>query len=142
MEPSAGKKGFPVWIGDLHPDVSEKQLKQLFSGFGSIISCYIMKDKHGRQKHFAYVNFTNQQSAEKAAKKLAGYILNGKPIITKGPHLLLSEGFLKMQVDFRPLTDCAFFVDDKMCKNGESVSPDHPELTLLAMNLFFIHNLS
>ena len=128
MELSAGKKGFPVWIGDLHFDVNEKELKQRFSGFGSIVSCHIKNDKHGRKKSSAYVNFTNQESAEKAARKLAGYFFNGKPIKTKGPRQLRSEGYLKAPVDFRPFTDCTFFVEDKVCKNGENVSLKLPRI--------------
>ena len=111
-----------MWIGDLHSDVNEKELKQRFSGFGSIVSCHIKNDKHGRNKHSAYVNFSNQESAEKAARKLAGHYFNGKPIKTKGPHQLRSEGYLKTPVDFRPFTDCTFFMEDKVCKYGETVS--------------------
>ena len=134
MEPVAGKKGFPVWIGDLHSDVNEKELKQRFSGFGSIVSCHIKNDKHGRKKNSAYVNFTNQESAEKAARKLAGHVFKGKAIKTKGPRQLRSEGYLKTQVDFRPFTDCAFFVDDKVCKNGEDVSLKPPRTISLSLN--------
>ena len=129
MEPSAGKGNFPVWIGDLHSDLNEKELEQRFSRFGSIDSCHIKNDQHVGKKHSAYVNFTNQESAEEAARKLEGHVFNGKPIITKGPQQLRSEGYLPAGVNFRPYTDCTFFMDD-MCKHGESVS-----LTLVLLKL-------
>ena len=79
---------------------------------------------------FGYVNFLLEKEAELAAQRLNGFQLWGMTIKTKGPHVLRSEGHLvesppKVQmdaVDYRPFTDCAFFIQRLMCKNGKNVS--------------------
>lgn len=111
----------PVWVGNLHELVTEDELKQRFSGFGLITSCVIMKDKMGQSKQFGYINFVQKENAERAAKKLAGYQFHDKPIKTKGPSSLKKEGHLKKAINYRPLTDCSFFLDGNTCKNGNKV---------------------
>ena len=87
---------YPVWVGNLHQAVTEKQLRETFSGFGKIHSCMIRTDPvSGRSKNLGYVNFLKKERAENAARKMAGYILNGQNIQTKGPTKLISEGYLK-----------------------------------------------
>ena len=121
--PQKRSSTFPVWVGNLHQTVTEKQLKETFSGFGKIHSCSIITDPvSGRSKHLGYVNFLKKERAENASRKLAGSILNGQPIQTKGPTKLISEGHLKQAIDYRPYTDCAFFMDGKECKNGKKVT--------------------
>ena len=112
---------YPVWVGNLHDEITEPVLKQRFSGFGAIDSCKIMRDIKGQSKHFAYVNFINKAKAETAARKLNGFEFLGKPIKTKGPSVLKNEGHLKKKVNYRPLTDCAFYVEGKVCKHGKEV---------------------
>lgn len=124
-QPSHKKRGqptYPVWVGNLHQDVKDKELRATFSGYGKIATCVIMKDEHGRSKHFGYVNYLKEERAECAARKMAGYVLHGLPIQTKGPTKLVSEGHLKRQFDYRPLTDCAFFAEGSECKYGKRVS--------------------
>ena len=75
----------------------------------------------GRSKSLGYVNFLKKERAENAARKMAGYLLNGQTIQTKGPTKLISEGYLKQAIDYRPYTDCAFFMEGKECKNGLKV---------------------
>ena len=112
---------YPVWVGNLHDSVTEAVLKQKFSGFGSIDSCKIMKDSKGKTKNFGYVNFTVKSKAENAARKLNGSDVSGKPIKTKGPSVLRKEGYLKRAQNYRPLTDCTFFMDGIHCSKGEEV---------------------
>ena len=112
---------YPVWVGNLHESVTENVLKQLFSGFGSMKSCAIMKDSKGKTKNFGYVNFTVKSVAENAARKLNGHEIRGKIIKTKGPAVLRKEGYLKMTRNYRPLTDCTFFVLGKGCAKGDEV---------------------
>lgn len=114
---------YPVWVGNIHESVSEDMLRQRFSGFGAIKSCSILlDDTTGHSKHLGYINFVKRSEAERAAKKLNGYKLNGRSLRTKGPGALGREGHLKRPVDFRPLTDCSFFLKKNDCKNGNKVS--------------------
>ena len=80
---------------------------------------------------FGYVNFYSEAEAEGAASAKQGYILSGIAIKTKGPSVLSYQGHLAKSpsealsppgLNFRPLTDCSFFVMGKKCKKGASVS--------------------
>ena len=112
---------YPVWAGNLHDNVTEAILKQRFSGFGSVDSCKIMTDNRGKSKNFGYVNFTVKSIAENAARKLNGCDIEGKPVKTKGPTELRKEGHLKRSQNYRPLTDCTFFINGKGCTKGDEV---------------------
>lgn len=118
-------RSYPVWVGNLHEEVTDAELRQKFSGFGSLKSCVIKRDQSGRSKHFGYVSFHKKDVADRAAKRLLGQKLRGKAMKTKGPSALKKEGHLKKTTDFRPLTDCAFFIDSDSCKNGDKVSPSY-----------------
>ena len=115
------EKTYPVWIGNLHEDVTDDLLKQKFLGSGKITSVKVMKDKKGRSKNFGYVNFASKTPAERAAKKFNGFEYMGKAMKTKGPEQLKKEGHTKQMKNFRPYTDCLFFMQAKVCKNGDQV---------------------
>ncbi|KAL9957262.1 hypothetical protein ACROYT_G038876 [Oculina patagonica] len=122
---------FPVWVGGLSLDVKENVLHNLFYKFGPIKSIVILRDDSGRSKQCGFVNFLSQEVAELAAKKLDGCEVLGQAIKTKGPRELLSTGrsttFVPVTAvnsekkDYRPLTDCPFFVENRQCfpKPGE-----------------------
>lgn len=122
---------FPVWVGGLSLEVKENVLHNLFYKFGPIKSIMILKDECGRSKQCGFVNFLSQEVAELAAKKLDGCQVLGQAIKTKGPLELLSTGRSTTFVpstaanvekkDYRPLTDCPFFVENRECfpKPGE-----------------------
>ena len=53
--------------------MTEKQLKETFSGFGKIHSCSIITDPvSGRSKHLGYVNFLKKERAEKCCQEIGG----------------------------------------------------------------------
>ena len=120
-----GAPTYPVWVGSLSESVREEDLIRLFSKHGAIASCRLMKDKQGRSKKFGYVNFHNRVEAEKAAKKLAGFKIQGLAIKTKGPSVLQEQGHFKttpsVGANYRPLTDCTFFIQGAICKKGKKV---------------------
>ena len=115
------EKTYPVWVGNLHENVTDDMLKQKFVGLGTVLSSKVMKDKKGRTKNFGYVNFASKGPAELAAKKLNGFEFMGKVMKTKGPDQLKKEGHMKQMTNFRPYTDCLFFMQGKVCKNGDQV---------------------
>ena len=119
---SAAKKGllqaaYPVWVGSLDATVDEAVLTSAFQHFGTIHSVVVQKDEFGRSKCFGYVNFTSQSHAEKAAKTMNSKGVAGKKIKTKGPKVLQTEGyFVSGGTDYRPLTDCRYFMKRGHCK--------------------------
>lgn len=120
-----GAPTYPVWVGSLHESVREKDLTRVFSKHGAIASCRVMKDEHGKSKKFGYVNFHKRAEAEKAAKNLVGFKIQGLPIKTKGPGVLQDQGHFKTTpsaaANYRPLTDCSFFIQGAKCKKGKKV---------------------
>ena len=122
-----GQPTFPVWVGSLKDTVSEKHLRKIFGRYGSIDSVKLMTDKTtGKFKGFGWVNFTSRAEAEKAATRMAGVPVHGAAIKTTGPAELERKGLFSptflTRRDFRPLTDCSFYIQGKQCKNGDSVS--------------------
>ena len=83
---------------------------------------------------FGFVNFYNEVEAERAATAKQGFKVSGVSIKTKGPRQLSVEGhFTKSPPkpegilansshNYRPLTDCAYFVSGKKCTKGGNVS--------------------
>jgi RNA recognition motif-containing protein len=74
-----------IYVGNLPYDVSEDELKQQFSTFGSVTDVSIPKDKDsGRSKGFGFIEMPNKSEADAA---VAG--MNSKPF--KDRTLTVSE---------------------------------------------------
>jgi len=118
---SAAKKGllqaaYPVWVGSLDASVDEVQLTLAFRHFGKIHSVVVQRDEFGRSKCFGYVNFTSASVAEKAAAAMNSKIIAGQKVKTKGPRVLQTEGYFVSGKDYRPFTDCRYFMKRGRCK--------------------------
>ncbi|KAM3340339.1 polyadenylate-binding protein 7 isoform X1 [Capsicum galapagoense] len=70
-----------LYVGDLHPDVSDGQLFDFFSEFKSLSSVRVCRDSStGRSLCYGYVNFVVPQDAVCAIEVKNNSILNGKVI--------------------------------------------------------------
>ncbi|KAE9590885.1 hypothetical protein Lalb_Chr20g0112331 [Lupinus albus] len=70
-----------LYVGDLHPDVSEGQIFELFSEFKSLASVRVCRDTStGKSLCYGYVNFVSLQDAIRAIELKNHAILNGKAI--------------------------------------------------------------
>ncbi|XVF76322.1 hypothetical protein PTKIN_Ptkin13bG0257200 [Pterospermum kingtungense] len=70
-----------LYVGDLHPDVSDGQLYDAFSGFKSMASVRVCRDSStGRSLCYGYVNFVSPQDAQHAIEAKNHTLLNGKMI--------------------------------------------------------------
>ena len=68
-----------IYVGDLSYDVTEDDLKAVFSEFGEVDSLNIIKDKSsGRSKGFGFVEMPNNSEADKAIEALNGTELKGR----------------------------------------------------------------
>ena len=68
-----------IYVGDLSYDVTEDDLKAVFSEFGEVDSLNIIKDKFsGRSKGFGFVEMPNNSEADKAIEALNGTELKGR----------------------------------------------------------------
>ena len=111
-----------MWVGSLRVSVKEADLHDAFVKFGTVLSCKVMHDEEGWSRKFGYVNYSSAEDAEWAARNMNGKELHKATIKTKGPRMLEEEGHTKAPgVDYRPLTDCKFFVRSSMCTKGGEV---------------------
>ena len=121
---------YPVWVGSLPPNATEVDLMNAFSGCGNVVSVKVMKDSEGKSRQFGYINFARQHDAEWAAKFGTAVLIQGRSISVKGPTELEREGHYKRRAaasgatkDYRPLTDCLFFMEKDGCKARDKVQP-------------------
>lgn len=70
-----------IYVGQLPYNVSEEELKELFTPFGEIASLNLIKDKFsGRSKGFAFVDMPSNSEADTAIKALNKSMLKGREI--------------------------------------------------------------
>jgi len=68
-----------IFVGNLHTDVTEEELKQLFAEYGEIQSYKIIRDMYsGDSRGFGFVEFNNKSEAIKAIQELDGKEYKGK----------------------------------------------------------------
>nr|AAG38953.1 testis-specific poly(A)-binding protein [Homo sapiens] len=70
-----------LYVGDLHPDVTEAMLYEKFSPAGPILSIRICRDLiTSGSSNYAYVNFQHTKDAEHALDTMNFDVIKGKPV--------------------------------------------------------------
>ena len=70
-----------IYVGNLSYEVTEKDLREAFEGFGEIESVKIIKDNYtGRSKGFGFVEMSNNADAQSAINGLNDKELKGRTI--------------------------------------------------------------
>lgn len=62
-----------IFIGNLSPETTSDELRSLFSQYGKISECTVVKN-------FAFVHMDSKAEAEEAIRNLHDYELNGQPM--------------------------------------------------------------
>ena len=68
-------------MGNIHEDVDEKMLRDVFSSFGIVLSTKVMRDpESGTSKRYGFVSYDNFESSDASIQSMNGQYLCGKPI--------------------------------------------------------------
>lgn len=77
---------FPIWVGDLVPEISDSDIYELFRVFGPVYHVKVLQSKR-----CAFVNFTNKDHCEKAIRDMHGYAIAGTTLVVRYPDRLHSH---------------------------------------------------
>ncbi|XP_054032044.1 RNA-binding protein 7 [Dryobates pubescens] len=80
MGAAAAEADRTLFVGNLDPKVTEELIFELFHQAGPVIKVKIPKDRDGRPKQFAFVNFKHEESVPYGLSLLNGIKLFGRPI--------------------------------------------------------------
>eukprot|EP00126_Sphaerothecum_destruens_P004279 Sdes_comp18087_c0_seq1m7511 len=104
-----------LFVCKLNPVTSEEDLELIFSRFGKITSCEVIKDhKTGESLSYAFIEFEQESSCEKAYFKMDNVLLDDRRI-----HVDFSQSVSKMKLnipqryrrDFCPCFTLLFILD-------------------------------
>jgi len=73
-----------MYVGNLIYNMTEDELKNLFTPFGEVLSSHIIKDHYTRQsKNMGYVKMAIPEEAKMAARELNGKKINNRHLVVK-----------------------------------------------------------
>ncbi|KAL6652435.1 hypothetical protein ACP70R_011360 [Stipagrostis hirtigluma subsp. patula] len=81
MKDAADKyQGLNLYLKNLDDSIGDDQLRELFSNFGKITSCKVMRDQNGLSKGSGFVAFSTREEATTALTEMNGKMISGKPL--------------------------------------------------------------
>jgi RNA recognition motif-containing protein len=70
-----------IYVGNLHFDLSEDELKKAFEEYGEVTAVKIIADKAtGRSRGFGFVEMANDNEAREAINNLNGADIKGRKV--------------------------------------------------------------
>jgi len=70
-----------IYVGNLAPGVSDKELHDLFQEHGQVVSVKLIKDRDtGSSRGFGFVEMGSRAEGEAAIQALSGQELQGRPL--------------------------------------------------------------
>jgi cold-inducible RNA-binding protein len=68
-----------LYVGNLSFDLGEKQIEELFTPYGEVLSVNLITDRHtGRPRGFGFVEMGQAEDAKKAIEALDGKEVEGR----------------------------------------------------------------
>ncbi|KAL1564776.1 Polyadenylate-binding protein 8 [Salvia divinorum] len=72
--------GVNLYVKNLDDSIGDEKLKELFSGFGTITSCKVMRDPSGISRGSGFVAFSTPDEASRALSEMSGQMVISKPL--------------------------------------------------------------
>jgi cold-inducible RNA-binding protein len=70
-----------LFVGNLSPDTTGDELRELFAGAGVVESCQLITDRDtGRSKGFGFIEMNSREAADTAKEKFNGQDLRGRAL--------------------------------------------------------------
>lgn len=86
-DPSLRKSGRAnLFVKNLEPNFDSKNLYEIFSSFGTILSCKVATDSAGQSKGYGFVQYETEESAQDAINRLNGMLANDREMFV-GRHM-------------------------------------------------------
>jgi polyadenylate-binding protein len=86
-DPSLRKSGRAnLFVKNLESNIDSKNLYEIFSSFGAILSCKVATDSGGQSKGYGFVQYETEESAEAAINGLNGMLANNRKMFV-GLHM-------------------------------------------------------
>ncbi|KAL4307916.1 hypothetical protein HN51_042344 [Arachis hypogaea] len=73
-------QGVNLYLKNLDDTINDEKLRELFSEFGSINSCKVMRDPNGISRGSGFVAFSTPEEASRALTEMNGKMIAGKPL--------------------------------------------------------------
>ncbi|KAL8550553.1 hypothetical protein ACS0TY_009108 [Phlomoides rotata] len=73
-------QGLNMYIKNLDDSIEDDQFKEMFSPFGSITSCKVMRDPKGISIGSGFIAFSSPEEASRALSEMNGKMIGGKPL--------------------------------------------------------------
>ena len=90
-----------LFVCKLNPVTRDEDLELIFSRFGKILSCEIIRDKKtGDSLQYAFIEFGNKEDCERAYFKMQGVLIDDHRI-----HVDFSQSVSKLSADWRDNTN-------------------------------------
>ncbi|KAH7394548.1 cyclophilin-like domain-containing protein [Pyrenochaeta sp. MPI-SDFR-AT-0127] len=90
-----------LFVCKLNPVTQDEDLNLIFSRFGTIVSCEVIRDKRtGDSLQYAFIEYTNQKDCEQAYFKMDGVLIDDHRI-----HVDFSQSVSKIADDWRDVTN-------------------------------------
>ena len=69
-----------LYVKNLDDSISDEKLKELFTPYGTVTSCKVMRDPNGISRGSGFVAFSTPEEATKAMSEMSGKMIENKPL--------------------------------------------------------------